>query len=66
MNEPKHIRDIMIRMLKAQIQVTTVEINDLMAKKAPWNEIERLMDKRDELTAMLNNFESDQQNDGII
>ena len=66
MNEPRHTKEVMIRLLKAQIQVATVEIDDLMAKEAPWNEIERVMDKRDELTILLSNLEPDQQNDGII
>ena len=56
----------MIRLLKAQIQVVTVEIDDLVTRRALWNEIERLMDKRDELTTLLNNLKPDQQNDGII
>lgn len=66
MNEPKHIKEVMIRLLEAQILVATIEIDDLMNKKVPWDEIERLMDNRDELTTLLNNLKSDQQNDEII
>lgn len=66
MNEPRHIKEVMIRLLEAQILVATIEIDDLMNKKAPWDEIERLMDNRDELTTLLNNLKSDQQNDKII
>ena len=48
----------MIRSLEAQLTVTAIQIEDLINKKAPWSEIEQLMNKRDELVILLNKLKS--------
>ncbi|RAI75612.1 hypothetical protein HMF3257_18195 [Spirosoma telluris] len=60
MNEPRHIREVMIRSLEAQLRVINIQIEDLINKKVSWNEIEALMDNRDELITLVNKLKSDQ------
>lgn len=59
MNEPKHIRDVMIRSLEAQIRAVTIRIEELKQEKASWEVIERMIDTRDELVKALENIRSD-------
>ena len=59
MNEPRHIRDVVIRSLDAQIRAVTIRIEELKQEKASWEVIEGLMDTRDELVKALANLRSD-------
>ena len=48
-------------MIEGRIRAITLRIDELVKAKGPWEDIETLMDAREELTKILNNIQSNQK-----